>query len=70
MPYCLKYQNSFDFLFCRHTLQLFWFMSTNGLRHPPAVPAVMQVFEALRLVWRAAAVGGLLVGYAMDGITL
>jgi len=30
----------------------------------------MQVFEALRLVWRAAAVGGLLVGYAMDGITL
>jgi len=41
-----------NFLNCRFPI------ATNGLRHPPAIPAVMQVFEALLLVWRAAAVGG------------
>lgn len=33
-------------------------MLHNGSRHSPAVPAVMQVLEALRLVWRAGAVSG------------
>ena len=53
----LKFFNGFGFL--ARLLSCAPSIAANGPRHSPAVPAVMQVLEALLLVWRAGAVGGL-----------